>query len=78
MSDFSSGLSSKLPASPSMEQLRKQAKDRLRAIRLAEPDRTITLAEVQFAVAREYGFETWAKLKEWERDARLEISSSRH
>jgi hypothetical protein len=64
MSDFSSGLSSKLPARPSMEQLRKQAKDRLRAIRLTEPDRKITLAEVQFALAREYGFENWAKLKE--------------
>ncbi|HEV8148355.1 MAG TPA: hypothetical protein VGP79_18325 [Bryobacteraceae bacterium] len=64
MSDFSSGPSSKLPARPSMEQLRKQAKDRLRALRLAEPDRTITLAEVQFELARECGFDTWAKLKE--------------
>src|SRR5262249_28012871 len=54
--------SSRLPARPSLEQLRKQAKERLRARRLTEPD--ATLASVQFDLAREYGFESWPKLVE--------------
>ena len=53
--------SSPLPARPSLEQLRKQAKDRLRARRAQNPD--ATLADEQFSLAREYGFESWAKLK---------------
>jgi hypothetical protein len=51
---------SRLPARPSLEQLRKQAKDRLRTLRARRPE--ITLAEVQFGVAREYGFESWSAL----------------
>lgn len=76
MSDYPS----RLPARPSLEQLRKQAKEllrgrhaghtataaRFRAIspRLADPARTedVTLADAQFVLAREYGFESWAKL----------------
>ncbi|MGQ0642829.1 MAG: hypothetical protein ACT4P6_18955 [Gemmatimonadaceae bacterium] len=66
--------SSRLPARPSLEQLRKQAKDLLRQIhagdraaaqrfaavgaRLTEPG----LADPQFVVARAYGFDNWAKL----------------
>jgi hypothetical protein len=64
----------RLPARPSLEQLQKQAKDllreyragesaagnRLRAAGRSEPP---TLADAQFALAREYGFESWAKLK---------------
>jgi hypothetical protein len=71
---------SPLPARPSLEQLRKQAKDllrlyragdstaadRLRAIsaRLIAPDRSddVTLADAQFVLAREHGFENWAAL----------------
>src|SRR5437660_1339857 len=71
---------SHLPARPSLEQLRKQAKEllgdyrgghaaaaaRFRAIspRLAYPARTenVTLADAQFVLAREYGFESWATL----------------
>lgn len=48
---------SKLPPRPSLEQLKKQAKERLGGMPGA------TLAEVQFALARHYGFESWAKLK---------------
>lgn len=48
---------SKLPPRPSLEQLKKQAKERLTTMPGA------SLAEAQFAVAREYGFESWAKLK---------------
>ena len=45
-----------LPARPSIEQLRKQAKERLDAMPGAR------LAEAQFALARDYGFDSWAKL----------------
>ena len=48
---------SPLPARPSLEQLKKQARERQRATPGA------TLAHVQFALAREYGFENWAQLK---------------
>jgi hypothetical protein len=71
---------SRLPARPSLEQLRKQAKnllrdyragdtavtERARAVipRLAEPGGfvDVTLADAQFVLARVYGFENWAKL----------------
>jgi hypothetical protein len=52
--------SSRLPARPSLEQLRKQARERLRQQRLTEP--AATLAAAQFALAREYGFESWPRL----------------
>lgn len=69
-----------LPARPSLEQLRKQAKELLRRARagdsvaqerlrlvkprLGAPDRVdeATLADAQFALARAYGFESWAAL----------------
>ena len=63
-----------LPARPSLEQLRKQAKDLLRAcqdgvaaaaerIRRHRPEATDpSLADAQFALAREYGFESWPEL----------------
>jgi hypothetical protein len=58
---------SRLPARPSLEQLSKRAKDLLRRCRAGE-DHTLrpdaTLADAQFAIAREYGFQTWAKLKQ--------------
>lgn len=74
------GSPSRLPARPSLEQLRKQAKELLRSLRAGDPTavarlgavnprladlrraKEVTLAHAQFAVAREYGFETWAKL----------------
>jgi len=48
---------SALPERPSLEQLKKQAKE------LVRDNRAATLADAQFALAREYGFETWADLK---------------
>ena len=51
---------SRLPSRPSLEQLRKQAKERLAALRVADP--SAQLADAQFALAREYGFESWPKL----------------
>jgi hypothetical protein len=55
-----SEFASPLPSHPSLEQLRKQAKDRLKS-RRAE-GAAATLAEIQFELAREYGFRNWADL----------------
>jgi hypothetical protein len=49
-------MSRELPAKPSLESLRKQAKQ----IRRTMPDGK--LAEAQHALAREYGVANWAKL----------------
>src|SRR6185437_163538 len=51
-----------LPANPSLEQLQKRAKERLRELRAAGGAKA-TLADAQFAIAREHGFATWANLK---------------
>ncbi len=60
-----------LPARPSLEQLQKQAKELLRDYR-ADDARAVArigagtkpvLADVQFVLAREHGFATWAALK---------------
>ena len=71
MPDFSS----RLPARPSLEQLYKQAKELLRDFRAGETAATerlrsdnsegVTLADAQFVLAREYGFESWARLKHY-------------
>ena len=50
----------RLPERPSLEQLRKQAKEHLDTLRLSEP--STGLAAAQHALAREYGFESWPKL----------------
>jgi hypothetical protein len=70
----------RLPARPSLERLRKQAKALLRDYRdadvravarfttiiprLSDPSESagVTLADAQFVLAREYGFESWAHL----------------
>jgi len=64
----------RLPANPSLEQLRKQAKELLQAIRAGDPSakhrlRTLKpelfepiLADAQYILAREHGFESWPKL----------------
>lgn len=51
---------SQLPARPSLEHLRKLAKERLSVLRSADP--SARLADAQFALAREYRFESWPKL----------------
>lgn len=50
-----------LPARPSLEYLRKLAKERLRAMR--GTDATARLADAQLAIAREHGFPSWRALK---------------
>ena len=52
---------SKLPDRPSLEYLKKLAKDRLRQLRRKDPQAKLTTA--QLAVAREYGFSSWRALK---------------
>jgi hypothetical protein len=61
-----------LPARPDLDQLRHQAKELLRAAQRGDPEatariRTVTgrviLSSAQLALAREYGFASWAKLK---------------
>ena len=65
-----------LPARPSLEQLKKRAKDLLRAIRAADPAALArlrgqlsrdaadaTLADAQLVIAREHGFTSWVRLK---------------
>lgn len=64
---------SRLPARPSLAQLQKQAKDLLRQYRAGDAaalerfraarSGRVTLADAQLILAREYGFESWAKLK---------------
>lgn len=69
---------SRLPARPSLQQLRKQAKNLLRDYRAGDADAAtraraviprlgddsspLALADAQFILAREYGFQSWAAL----------------
>lgn len=50
-----------LPARPNLEHLKNEAKQRLDQARIAAP-RT-KLSEIQFHLAREYGFSSWRELK---------------
>ena len=50
----------RLPERPSLEQLRKQAKEHLDRLRAGDP--SVNLAAAQHALAREYGFDSWPKL----------------
>jgi Ser/Thr protein kinase RdoA (MazF antagonist) len=52
-----------LPDSPSLDYLRRQAKDLLVGMRQAQPESLIQLADAQMALAQQYGFRTWAELK---------------
>ena len=54
-------MSSELPDRPNLEHLRKQAKERLREMKLRDPK--ARLADAQHAIARQYGFPNWAQLK---------------
>ncbi|HET9712221.1 MAG TPA: hypothetical protein VFP64_10085, partial [Pyrinomonadaceae bacterium] len=70
MSDFTP----RLPNRPSLVQLRKQAKELLQRLRNGDPSAINRLsqykpnvadpilADAQFVLAREYGFESWPKL----------------
>jgi hypothetical protein len=63
MSDPARGLRGErtLPVHPNLDHLKSEAKERLKAMRLATPD--CRLAEAQFQMARDYGFPSWRALK---------------
>jgi hypothetical protein len=46
---------------PNLEQYSKQAKDLVKRRRAGNPSSTFTLAEAQFMIAREHGFDSWPK-----------------
>jgi hypothetical protein len=54
-------MSRQLPARPSLEHLKKQAKQRLDEQQRVNP--SAQLADAQHALARDYGFASWPKLK---------------
>jgi ankyrin repeat protein len=67
-------VSASLPAAPSLEQLRKQAKDLLRARRAGDPEAVarvaahdpsepLKLTGAQLVIAREHGFPSWPRLR---------------
>jgi Ankyrin repeats (3 copies)/Ankyrin repeat len=72
-----------LPAHPNLEHLRRQAKELLRAAKAGEPDAVrrveavsdrLTLTAAQLAVAREYGFASWPRLKDEVEARTLELA----
>ena len=80
-------MNASLPAAPSLEQLRKQAKDLLRSHRAGEedararidayhpgPQHPLKLSDAQLVIAREYGFPSWPRLRAYV--ARVELSGA--
>jgi hypothetical protein len=72
-----------LPAHPNLDQLRHQAKDLVRAAKAGDADALseiwttsdrVTLDAAQLAVARRYGFASWAKLKSGVEARTLELA----
>src|SRR6516225_10329762 len=74
-----------LPFPPDLDQLRRQARELLRAAAQGEPDSLarlhavsdrVVLSAAQLAVAREYGFGSWPALKTAvERDRSIDLSA---
>ena len=54
-------MSRDLPARPNLDHLKKQAKELLQTLREQDPD--AQLSDAQHALAREYGFGSWPRLK---------------
>ena len=52
-----------LPERPDLHQLKRQAKELLATLHEREPDKEYALHDAQFALARDYGFDSWPKLK---------------
>lgn len=73
-----------LPSNPDLDQLRRRAKDLLRAARDGDPDARrrvaavsaeTTLAAAQLAIAREHGFASWTRLKDEVEARTLELAA---
>ena len=56
-------MSRNLPARPNLEFLKKEAKDLLDELRRA--DSSAQLSDAQFALSRDYGFDSWPKLRSY-------------
>ena len=67
-------MSRNLPPHPNLEHLRKQAKDLLHELKQENP--ALQLADAQHALAREYGFASWPKLKAYVESLPRDASSS--
>lgn len=80
-----------LPAAPSLEQLRKQAKDLLRSDRAGEEDARaridahhpgqqgpLKLSDAQLVIAREYGFPSWPRLRSYVSRVELNGAAMEH
>jgi ankyrin repeat protein len=61
-----------LPSRPHLEWLKKACKERLVAMRAENPE--AKLSDAQLAVAREYGFASWRKLKAYVENAREKLA----
>jgi len=66
-------MSRELPARPSLEYLKNEAKDRLVDLRRTDP--RAQLSDAQFALAKDYGFESWPKMKAHVEAAVLPVDS---
>ena len=55
-------MSEKLPENASLRQLRIQAKERIRSVRIDDPSSPFQLSDAQLEIARQYGFDSWPKL----------------
>jgi hypothetical protein len=66
-------MSRDLPPRPHLDHLRKQAKELLGSLRQQNPE--AQLADAQHAIAREYGFESWPRLKTYVEQERPAASS---
>src|SRR5579884_1426116 len=56
-----------------LEYYRKQAKARLKASRQADPGSPIKLADAQFAIARENGFASWTRFRDFIVRSKLDV-----
>jgi hypothetical protein len=66
-------MSRNLPPHPNLEHLRKQAKELLHELKQQNP--AAKLADAQYALAREYGFASWPKLKAYLQTLSTKIES---
>ena len=71
-------MSRQLPEKPNLEHLREQAKELLRSVHQSDAaaldlfhslvsfsaPESLKLADAQYVIARDYGFQSWSKLKE--------------
>jgi hypothetical protein len=69
-------MSRNLPPHPNIEHLKKQAKDLLHDLQQGNP--AAKLADAQFALAREYGFASWPKLKSYVESLSTPIQSDKN